>query len=100
MYQLMLLINWTPLLLIILKYMIIMMMLIHSCTQGLTVKQIKKVVSLVEAANEKCNEERKQVEAVRTENLIMIGNLVHPSVPISNDEVNYHTTLISLPVGH
>ena len=42
---------------------------------------------MVEAANDKCNEERKQVEATRTENLIMIGNLVHPSVPISNDEV-------------
>ena len=50
-------------------------------------KQIKKLVSLVEAANDKCSEERKQVEAMRTENLVMIGNLVHPSVPISNDEV-------------
>ena len=50
-------------------------------------KQIKKLVSMVEAANDKCNEERKQVEATRTENLVMIGNLVHPSVPISNDEV-------------
>ena len=50
-------------------------------------KQIKKLVSVVEAANDKCNEERKQVEATRTENLVMIGNLVHPSVPISNDEV-------------
>ena len=64
----------------------------------MTVKQIKKVVSLVEAANEKCNEERKQVEAVRTENLIMIGNLVHPSVPISNDEVNCYCNIIA--VGH
>ena len=45
------------------------------------------MVSLVETANEKCNEERKQIEAVRTENLVMIGNLLHPSVPISNDEV-------------
>ena len=42
---------------------------------------------MVDVANEKCNEERKQVESVRTENLVMIGNLVHPSVPISNDEV-------------
>lgn len=50
-------------------------------------KQIKKIVSLVETANDKCNEERKQVEHTRTENLVMIGNLVHPSVPISNDEV-------------
>ena len=50
-------------------------------------KQIKKLVSMVEAANDKCTEERKQVEATRTENLVMIGNLIHPSVPISNDEV-------------
>ena len=50
-------------------------------------KQIKKLVSLVETANDKCNEELKQVEATRTKNLVMIGNLVHPSVPISNDEV-------------
>lgn len=42
---------------------------------------------MVEAANDKCNEERKQVEATRTENLVMIGNIVHPSVPVSNDEV-------------
>ena len=43
---------------------------------------------MVDTANDKCNEERKQVEVVRTENLVMIGNLVHPSVPISNDEVS------------
>ena len=56
---------------------------------------------MVEAANDKCSEERKQVEAERTENLVMIGNLVHPSVPVSNDEVmvdvsyhmNAHNTL-------
>ena len=64
-------------------------------------KQIKRVVSMVEAANDKCSEERKQVEAERTKNLVMIENLVHPSVPISNDEVivdvsyhmNAHNTL-------
>ena len=50
-------------------------------------KQIKKLVSLVEAANDKCNKEHKQVEVMRIKNLVMIGNLVHPSVPISNDEV-------------
>ena len=52
---------------------------------------------MVEAANDKCGEERKQVEAERTENLVMIGNLVHPSVPISNDEVTidvlYHMSI-------
>ena len=56
---------------------------------------------MVEAANDKCSEECKQVEAERTKNLVMIENLVHPSVPISNDEVivdvsyhmNAHNTL-------
>jgi len=51
------------------------------------VTQIKKVVSLIEEADEKCTEERKQTEATRTQNLAMIGNMLHPSVPISNDEV-------------
>ena len=50
-------------------------------------KQIKKIVAMVEAANHKCSEERKQAEATRIENLAMIGNLVHPGVPVSNDEV-------------
>ena len=49
--------------------------------------QIKKVVLMIEAADEKCTEERKQTEATRIQNLAMIGNLLHPSVPISNDEV-------------
>ena len=52
-------------------------------------KQIKKLVAMIEAANDKCNEELKQTEAIRTENLAMIGNLVDSSVPISNDEVCY-----------
>ena len=64
-------------------------------------KQIKKLVSMVEAANDKCSEERKQVEAMRTENLVMIGNLVHPSVPISNDEVCLsECTSVNSPVSH
>ena len=42
---------------------------------------------MIEAANDKCNEELKQAEAIRTENLVMIGNLVDSSVPVSNDEV-------------
>jgi len=42
---------------------------------------------MIEAADEKCTEERKQTEATRTQNLAMIGNMLHPSVPISNDEV-------------
>ena len=50
-------------------------------------KQIKKLVAMIEAANDKCNEELKQTETIRTENLAMIGNLVDSSVPISNDEV-------------
>ena len=49
-------------------------------------KQIKKLLSMVEVANDKCSEESKQAEATRTKNLVMIDNFVHPSVPISNNE--------------
>ena len=49
-------------------------------------KQIKKLLSIVEVANDKCSEESKQAEATRTKNLVMIDNFVHPSVPISNNE--------------
>ena len=56
--------------------------------QGLTVTQIKKVRLLVDEAVEKCDAERAQLEAVRFEYLREIGNLLHPSVPISNDEVS------------
>lgn len=55
--------------------------------QPLTVTQIKKVRLLVDEAVEKTDSERLRLEAERFEYLREIGNLLHPSVPISNDEV-------------
>jgi seryl-tRNA synthetase len=51
------------------------------------VTQIKKVQSLVAEASEHAKEEMKEVEKERHKHLVMIGNVLHPSVPISNDEV-------------
>lgn len=56
--------------------------------QALTVTQIKKVRLLVDEAVEKSDKERLRLEAERFEYLREIGNLLHPSVPISNDEVS------------
>lgn len=56
--------------------------------QALTVTQIKKVRLLVDEAVEKSDSERIKLEAERFEYLREIGNLLHPSVPISNDEVS------------
>lgn len=55
--------------------------------QSLQVSQIKKIRLLIDEAILKCDEERLKLEAERFENLREIGNLLHPSVPISNDEV-------------
>lgn len=61
--------------------------LFHFLHQALTVTQIKKVRLLVDEAVEKSDGERMKLEAERFEYLREIGNLLHPSVPISNDEV-------------
>ncbi|XP_047439072.1 serine--tRNA ligase, cytoplasmic [Mugil cephalus] len=53
---------------------------------ALTVTQIKKVRLLVDEAVEKTDSDRLRLEAERFEYLREIGNLLHPSVPISNDE--------------
>ncbi|KAM6454483.1 serine--tRNA ligase, cytoplasmic [Liasis olivaceus] len=53
---------------------------------SLQVSQIKKIRLLIDEAILKCDEERLKLEAERFENLREIGNLLHPSVPISNDE--------------
>ncbi|KAM9217433.1 LOW QUALITY PROTEIN: serine--tRNA ligase, cytoplasmic [Leptosomus discolor] len=53
---------------------------------ALQVSQIKKVRLLIDDAILKCDAERGRLEAERFESLREIGNLLHPSVPISNDE--------------
>uniref|UniRef100_A0A8C1ISE9 Serine--tRNA ligase, cytoplasmic n=1 Tax=Cyprinus carpio TaxID=7962 RepID=A0A8C1ISE9_CYPCA len=54
--------------------------------EPLTVTQIKKVRLLVDEAVQKTDSDRLKLEAERFEYLREIGNLLHPSVPISNDE--------------
>lgn len=61
--------------------------------QNLKVSQIKKVRLLIDEAILKCDAERIKLEAERFENLREIGNLLHPSVPISNDEVGVGATV-------
>ncbi|NWX15186.1 SYSC protein, partial [Aegotheles bennettii] len=53
---------------------------------ALQVSQIKKVRVLIDQAGLECDAERARLEAERFESLREIGNLLHPSVPISNDE--------------
>ncbi|XP_067913326.1 serine--tRNA ligase, cytoplasmic isoform X1 [Heterodontus francisci] len=53
---------------------------------GLSVTQIKKIRVLVDEAIGKCDAERLKLEGQRMDNLREIGNILHPSVPISNDE--------------
>lgn len=53
---------------------------------GLTVTQIKQVRLLVDEAVQKGDSLRLKLEEQRFEYLREIGNLLHPSVPISNDE--------------
>ena len=50
-------------------------------------QQIKKLQSLIEDASKKCVAEMKECESERDANLTQIGNILHPSVPISNNEV-------------
>ena len=54
--------------------------------KGLTVKQIKGVTILIEEAAKRGSAEMKECETIRAAHLIMIGNTLHPSVPISNNE--------------
>ncbi len=68
--------------------------------QALTVTQIKKVRLLVDEAIEKSDSERLKLEAERFEYLREIGNLLHPSVPISNDEVGGLLKADLVKVGH
>lgn len=49
----------------------------------------------------KAEEAAKEAEAVRDKAVMAIGNLVHDSVPVSNDEVCLWLHLISYdPQGH
>lgn len=54
--------------------------------------QIKKVRQLVDDATEKTDSDRVRLEAERFEYQRDIGNLLHESVPISNDEVRQYVS--------
>lgn len=49
----------------------------------------------MDEAIKKTDDERLKLEVERFESLREIGNLLHPSVPISNDEVNFYTNFAS-----
>lgn len=53
---------------------------------------------MVDEAVEKTDSERIKLEAERFEYLREIGNLLHPSVPISDDEVGGVTSADLIPV--
>jgi len=55
--------------------------------QKLTVTQIKKVRVMVDGDIEKCDKKLQELETIRMNNLREIGNILHDSVPVSNDEV-------------
>ena len=64
--------------------------------QALTVQQIKKLQILIDESHQKCTARMKECEAQRDAHLTQIGNILHPSVPISDNEVwvldkNEHT---------
>lgn len=67
--------------------------------QNLKVSQIKKVRLLIDEAILKCDAERVKLEAERFEHLREIGNLLHPSVPISNDEVGAGAWQVATRLG-
>ncbi|XP_072027104.1 serine--tRNA ligase, cytoplasmic-like [Amphiura filiformis] len=52
----------------------------------LSVSQIKKVRQLIDERIAQCDQERAECEKVRKANLMEIGNILHESVVISNDE--------------
>lgn len=54
--------------------------------QSLTVKQIKKLSTLLDDEMVKCNEELVKYDAIRTNALKEVANWLHESVPVSNDE--------------
>jgi hypothetical protein len=55
----------------------------------LTVTQLKKVRALIDEAMVKNNEDLTSHEAIRDGLLRELGNWLHPSVPVSNNEVYF-----------
>lgn len=53
-----------------------------------TVRQLKRLSSLADEETKKCNELCHACEKKRAEEMFEIGNLVHESVPVNDDEAN------------
>lgn len=49
--------------------------------------QLKRLSSLIDERMKQCNEDRSKCEVERTAALVEIGNLLHESVVISDNEV-------------
>ena len=64
--------------------------------QALTVKQIKKLQTSVDKLNQTCTAEMKECELQRHAYLSQIGNILHPSVPISATEVGWFSEVIDI----
>ena len=60
----------------------------------LTIRQIKRVSILTAAEIERTEENLLQVEHERNSALHNVGNLVHESVPVSDDEVNQSDSVL------
>lgn len=59
-------------------------------SQPLTVAQIKKVQTMIGEASERAKMKMKDTEEERHKHLVMIGNVLHASVPVSNNEVGIY----------
>lgn len=63
-------------------------------------KQLKKVSLAVDDAIKTCNNTRLELETERSEALKEIGNMVHESVPVSNDEVKFYVRMVGVKISH
>ena len=60
-------------------------------------QQIKKLQALVDKFNHACTVEMRECETQRHIYLTQIGNILHPSVPISDNEVCVHLSSWECP---
>ena len=54
-------------------------------------KQLKKLSQLTDGSIKQCNDERVACEQERSAFVKLIGNMLHDTVPVSNDEVCSHS---------
>ena len=55
--------------------------------QAFNVKQLKRLSQLTDGSIKQCNDERVACEQERSASVKLIGNMLHDTVPVSNDEV-------------